>query len=130
MTGDQSSGRAPSPSSRALRLGHRPGDRHRVRRGGRNPTVADRDPRVTAVASAVNARRGEILDATSESAVDAVVSRIVADDGGLDVLVCAHGILTQSAPPTCRPRHGRTPLTWISRPCSCSTGQRCGRCST
>jgi 3-oxoacyl-[acyl-carrier protein] reductase len=60
-------------------------------------TVADRDPRVTAVASAINARRGEILDATSESAVDAVVSRIVGDDGGLDVLVCAHGILTQSA---------------------------------
>jgi 3-oxoacyl-[acyl-carrier protein] reductase len=60
-------------------------------------TVADRDPRVTAVASAINARRGEILDATSESAVDAVVSRIVGDDGGLDVLVCAHGILPQSA---------------------------------
>jgi 3-oxoacyl-[acyl-carrier protein] reductase len=36
-------------------------------------------------------------DATSESAIETVVSRIVAEDGGLDVLVCAHGILTQSA---------------------------------
>jgi 3-oxoacyl-[acyl-carrier protein] reductase len=64
---------------------------------GATVTVADRDPRVEEVAAAIGAKRGVILDATSEIAVDALVDRIVGEDGGLDVLVCSHGILTQSA---------------------------------
>ncbi len=63
---------------------------------GASVTLADRDPRVVDVAETIGAKRGEILDATSEDAVDALVDRIVAEDGGLDVLVCSHGILTQS----------------------------------
>jgi 3-oxoacyl-[acyl-carrier protein] reductase len=59
-------------------------------------TAADRNPQVGAIAGGLGARRGETLDATSESDVDALVARIVAEDGGLDVLVCSHGILTQS----------------------------------
>jgi len=64
---------------------------------GATVTIADRDPRVEKVAAAIGAKRGVILDATSEAAVDALVDRIVGEDGGLDVLVCSHGILTQSA---------------------------------
>jgi 3-oxoacyl-[acyl-carrier protein] reductase len=64
---------------------------------GATVTIADRDPRVEEVAAAIGAKCGVILDATSEVAVDALVDRIVAEDGGLDVLVCSHGILTQSA---------------------------------
>lgn len=64
---------------------------------GATVTIADRDPRIEEVAAAIGAKRGVILDATSEVAVDALVDRIVAEDGGLDVLVCSHGILTQSA---------------------------------
>ncbi|MXP21325.1 SDR family oxidoreductase [Gordonia sp. HNM0687] len=63
---------------------------------GADVTVADRDPRVVDVAAELSARRGEVLDATDEQAVTALVERLVADDGGLDVLVCSHGILTQS----------------------------------
>jgi 3-oxoacyl-[acyl-carrier protein] reductase len=63
---------------------------------GASVTLADRDPRVVEVAETIGAKRGEILDATSEDAVDALVDRIVAEDGGLDILVCSHGILTQS----------------------------------
>jgi 3-oxoacyl-[acyl-carrier protein] reductase len=59
-------------------------------------TIADRNPHVTELATEMGAQRGEILDATSESAVDALVSHIVTEDGGLDILVCSHGILTQS----------------------------------
>jgi 3-oxoacyl-[acyl-carrier protein] reductase len=59
-------------------------------------TIADRNPDVTELATEIGAQRGEILDATSESAVDALVSHIVGEDGGLDILVCSHGILTQS----------------------------------
>lgn len=60
-------------------------------------TAADCNPEVVGFAAAMGAQRGRILDVTAESAVDALVSDIVADDGGLDILVCSHGILTQSA---------------------------------
>jgi 3-oxoacyl-[acyl-carrier protein] reductase len=59
-------------------------------------TLADRDPRVVEVADTIGAVRGDVLDATSEGAVDALVDRIVTDHERLDVLVCSHGILTQS----------------------------------
>lgn len=59
-------------------------------------TVTDRNPAVTKVADELGANRSEVVDATSESEIDALVSGIVAADGGLDVLVCSHGILTQS----------------------------------
>lgn len=59
-------------------------------------TIADRNPDVTELATEMGAQRGEILDVTSESAVDALVSHIVTEDGGLDILICSHGILTQS----------------------------------
>lgn len=59
-------------------------------------TVTDRNPAVTKVADELGANRSEVVDATSESGIDALVSGIVAADGGLDVLVCSHGILTQS----------------------------------
>ena len=59
-------------------------------------TLADCNPDVIGLADAMGAQRGKILDVTAESAVDALVSDIVADDGRLDVLVCSHGILTQS----------------------------------
>ncbi|WP_101948066.1 SDR family NAD(P)-dependent oxidoreductase [Mycobacterium sp. 3519A] len=59
-------------------------------------TAADRDPEVMGLAAAMGARRAHVLDVTMESAVDAVVSDIVENDGGLDILVCSHGILTQS----------------------------------
>jgi 3-oxoacyl-[acyl-carrier protein] reductase len=59
-------------------------------------TAADRNPEVTDIAVALGARRAQILDVTVGSAVDALVSDIVANDGGLDILVCSHGILTQS----------------------------------
>jgi 3-oxoacyl-[acyl-carrier protein] reductase len=65
-------------------------------RAGATVTLADRDPRVADAAASLGARRGEVLDATSEEAVDALVEHIVTEDGGLDVLVCSHGILTQS----------------------------------
>lgn len=58
--------------------------------------LADRDPRVVDVAEAIGAAGGEVLDATSEEAVDALVDRIVTEHDRLDVLVCSHGILTQS----------------------------------
>jgi 3-oxoacyl-[acyl-carrier protein] reductase len=60
-------------------------------------TAADCNPEVIGLAAAMGAQRAKILDVTAESAVDALVSDIVADDGGLDILVCSHGILTQSA---------------------------------
>lgn len=63
---------------------------------GADVILADRDPRVVEVANDVGARRGEVLDATSEQAVDALVDGIVDSQGRLDVLVCSHGILTQS----------------------------------
>ncbi|KMO70385.1 SDR family NAD(P)-dependent oxidoreductase [Mycolicibacterium chlorophenolicum] len=63
---------------------------------GAEVVIADRDPRVAEVAKEIGARRGEILDATSEQAVDALVDSIVGDQGRLDILVCSHGILTQS----------------------------------
>ncbi|WP_238419994.1 SDR family NAD(P)-dependent oxidoreductase [Gordonia sp. 'Campus'] len=59
-------------------------------------TLADRDTRVEEVADEVGARRGVVLDATIETEVDGLVNQIVDDDGGLDILVCSHGILTQS----------------------------------
>ncbi|AKS36797.1 SDR family NAD(P)-dependent oxidoreductase [Mycolicibacterium goodii] len=59
-------------------------------------TVTDRNPAVTGIADEIGAKRSEVVDATSESEIDALVSGIVAADGGLDVLVCSHGILTQS----------------------------------
>lgn len=59
-------------------------------------TLADRDPRVEEVAAAIGAQRGAVLDATSEDAVNALVDRVVTEDERLDVLVCSHGILTQS----------------------------------
>jgi 3-oxoacyl-[acyl-carrier protein] reductase len=59
-------------------------------------TVADRNPKITELADGIGAKAGAVLDCTSEAAVDALVSGIVSDDGGLDVLVCSHGILTQS----------------------------------
>lgn len=59
-------------------------------------TLADRDHRVSAVADEIGARRGVVLDATSEPEVDALIGRVVDEDGGLDILVCSHGILTQS----------------------------------
>lgn len=59
-------------------------------------TAADRNPEVTVLAAAMGAQRAKILDVSAESAVDTLVSDIVADDGGLDILVCSHGILTQS----------------------------------
>lgn len=63
---------------------------------GAEVTLADRDHRVSTVADEIGARRGVVLDATSETEVDALVERVVAKDGGLDILVCSHGILTQS----------------------------------
>lgn len=60
-------------------------------------TIADRDPAVGERATDLGARRGEMLDVTSESAVNALVARVVAQDGRLDILVCSHGILTQSS---------------------------------
>ncbi|OUC77529.1 SDR family NAD(P)-dependent oxidoreductase [Gordonia lacunae] len=63
---------------------------------GAEVTLADRDHRVPTVADEIGARRGVVLDATSETEVDALVERVVAEDGGLDILVCSHGILTQS----------------------------------
>ncbi|WP_439029406.1 SDR family NAD(P)-dependent oxidoreductase [Gordonia terrae] len=63
---------------------------------GASVTLADRDRRVKAVADRVGARRGVVLDATIEAEVDELVNQIVDEDGGLDILVCSHGILTQS----------------------------------
>ncbi len=65
--------------------------------GGAVVTIADRNPDIALLATEIGAKRGEILEATSETDVDALVSSIVAADGGLDILVCSHGILTQSA---------------------------------
>ncbi|CAM3884666.1 MULTISPECIES: SDR family NAD(P)-dependent oxidoreductase [Tsukamurella] len=59
-------------------------------------TVVDRDERVVAVRDEVGALRSEVLDATSEADVERAVSTVATADGGLDILVCAHGILTQS----------------------------------
>jgi len=59
-------------------------------------TAADRNPEVTGLVAAMGAQRAKILDVSAGSAVDTLVSDIVADDGGLDILVCSHGILTQS----------------------------------
>ncbi|MEW5809215.1 MAG: SDR family NAD(P)-dependent oxidoreductase [Actinomycetota bacterium] len=63
---------------------------------GADVVIADRDPRVTEVGVSLGAQRGEVLDATSEAAVGALVEDVVGDHGRLDVLVCSHGILTQS----------------------------------
>lgn len=59
-------------------------------------TLADRDPGVVEVARAIGAAGAEVLDATSEEAVDGLVDRVVTAHERLDVLVCSHGILTQS----------------------------------
>lgn len=59
-------------------------------------TAADRNPEVSGLAAAMGARRAKILDVSAGSAVDALISDIVEDDGSLDILVCSHGILTQS----------------------------------
>ena len=59
-------------------------------------TAADCNPEVTGLAAAMGAQRAKILDVSAESAVDALVSDIVTADGRLDILVCSHGILTQS----------------------------------
>lgn len=64
---------------------------------GADVTVADRNPKITELSAVIGAKRGAILDVISEPAVDALVSDIVAEEGGLDVLVCSHGMLTQSA---------------------------------
>ncbi|MBE7162862.1 MAG: SDR family oxidoreductase [Williamsia herbipolensis] len=59
-------------------------------------TVADRDPSVDEVARAIGAHRSAHLDATSEDEVVTVVDEVVESTGRLDILVCSHGILTQS----------------------------------
>ncbi|GAC67333.1 SDR family NAD(P)-dependent oxidoreductase [Gordonia soli] len=63
---------------------------------GAQVVLADRDRRVTDVADEIGAARGVPVDATSEPAVDGLVADVVADLGGIDILVCSHGILTQS----------------------------------
>lgn len=58
--------------------------------------LADRDPRVHEVSTEIGAERCFLVDVTSQAEVDEMTSAIVEDYGGLDVLVCSHGILTQS----------------------------------
>lgn len=54
------------------------------------------DPRVAEVATQVGGAAGRVIDATVEREVDELVAGVVDELGGLDVLVCSHGILTQS----------------------------------
>jgi 3-oxoacyl-[acyl-carrier protein] reductase len=90
----------PLDGKRALVTGAASGIGHAIAtafaEAGAVVTAADRNPEVSGLAAAMGARRAEILHVSAGSAVDALVSDIVADDGGLDILVCAHGILTQS----------------------------------
>ncbi len=74
-------------------------------------TLADRDPRVKAVASEIGGRRGVVLDATSEPAVADLVDLVVGEDGGLDVLVCSHASSRSHRPSSCRPISGARPST-------------------
>lgn len=62
---------------------------------GATVVLADRNPVVTTVASEIGSE-GVVLDATSESAIVGVVADMVAQLGGIDILVCSHGILTQA----------------------------------
>ncbi|OPX17287.1 SDR family NAD(P)-dependent oxidoreductase [Gordonia sp. i37] len=62
---------------------------------GATVVLADRNPVVATVASEIGSE-GVVLDATSESAIVGVVSDMVAQLGGIDILVCSHGILTQA----------------------------------
>ncbi|MGX7695958.1 SDR family NAD(P)-dependent oxidoreductase [Gordonia polyisoprenivorans] len=62
---------------------------------GATVVLADRNPVVATVASEMGSE-GVVLDATSESAIVGVVSDMVAQLGGIDILVCSHGILTQA----------------------------------
>jgi 3-oxoacyl-[acyl-carrier protein] reductase len=91
----------PLDGKRALITGAASGIGHAIAHAfveaGAIVTAADCNPTVTGLAAAMGAKRATILDVTAESAVDALVSDVVADDGGLDILVCSHGILTQSA---------------------------------
>jgi 3-oxoacyl-[acyl-carrier protein] reductase len=91
----------PLDGKRALVTGAASGIGHAIAaafvQAGAVVTAADRDPEVGAHASAMGAKRAVILDVCAEPAVDALISDIVDEDGGLDVLVCSHGILTQSA---------------------------------
>ncbi|MDV6246719.1 SDR family oxidoreductase [Rhodococcus opacus] len=48
------------------------------------------------MAAEIGAERSIVFDATSEKAVNDAVAQ-VADDGSLDILLCSHGILTQSS---------------------------------
>src|SRR5690349_19660361 len=90
----------PLDGKRALVTGAASGIGHAIAtafvEAGAMVTAADRNPAVAELATTMGARRARTLDVSSESAVDALVSDIVADDGGLDILVCSHGILTQS----------------------------------
>ncbi|MDF3281577.1 SDR family NAD(P)-dependent oxidoreductase [Gordonia sp. N1V] len=62
---------------------------------GATVVLADRNPVVATVASEIGSE-GVVLDATAESAIVGVVSDMVAQLGGIDILVCSHGILTQA----------------------------------
>lgn len=59
-------------------------------------TASDRDSHVTERSRELGARRGVVVDATDEQAVNSMVADVVRNDGALDILVCSHGILTQS----------------------------------
>lgn len=63
---------------------------------GAKVVLADRDGRVTDVAAEIGAVGAHVVDATSEEAVQALVDGMVQELGGVDILVCSHGILTQS----------------------------------
>ena len=90
----------PLDGKRALVTGAASGIGHAIAtafaEAGAVVTAADRNPEVSGLAAAMGARRAKILDVSAGSAVDALISDIVEDDGGLDILVCSHGILTQS----------------------------------
>ncbi|KQU01923.1 3-oxoacyl-ACP reductase [Rhodococcus sp. Leaf7] len=59
-------------------------------------TIADRDPTTPELADELGVARGLVFDAAFESDTDRIVDQVVSEDGGLDILVCSHGILTQS----------------------------------
>ncbi|ALU73432.1 3-oxoacyl-ACP reductase (plasmid) [Rhodococcus erythropolis R138] len=59
-------------------------------------TIADRDPSTPDAADDLGAARGLVFNAASEVDVNRVMKQVVSDAGGLDILVCSHGILTQS----------------------------------